>query len=118
MFISPDEWSIIRNSDSVDALNEVLERLHTKAVENALRSMPELISRLVKKSVAMERMSAAFYERNKEFLQHKPLVQETMLKVELENPTADYDELLRKTELEVKKKIASTANIDTFKFKE
>lgn len=119
-FITPEEWQAMKTATSPNVLNEILTRMHHRTVEDALRSMPELISRLVRKSQTMQQTTAEFFDKNKDFKDHKAVVAEAVMQVELKNPTADYSTILELATPEIAKTLRSTqvANIDrTFAFK-
>jgi len=120
-FITKEEWAKIRAEDSTTLLNEVLTRFFNKSVETSLRSMPELISRLVKKSVVMERLTKEFFDKNPTFSNQREIVNKTITEIELKNPGATYEEILRLSTGEINKKIAVTSSVKSsnlYDFKE
>jgi len=119
-FITREEWNKIKSEDSVDLLNEVLTRFFNKAVETSLRSMPELISRLVKKSVIINQLNKKFFDDNPKFLDNKEIVNSTVMEIELRNPGATYEEILKLSIPEINKKLIVVKEVPktNFDFKE
>ena len=74
----------------------------SRAVEEALRVMPNVVDHLTKQSFVMKKLSDNFYEKNKDLKGHKELVVQTIEKVEGENPGKNYREILEIVEPRVR----------------
>lgn len=83
------------------ASRESFEELIDLAVQEALRALPLVIDNITKQTAVMRTCSEKFYSENPELQNHKPLVAETLQRVESENPGASYETLLAKTKPQV-----------------
>lgn len=120
-FISKDEFIQIQSSPddkARDVTNEVLERLFNKAVETTLRSLPELISRLIEQQGTLHKITKDFFESNPNFTKYKNLVETTVAEVEAKNPEKDYASILDTAKVKIQNKIAilESAPQQTFNF--
>jgi hypothetical protein len=106
-FISDEEFEELKKAETAELLNEVLTRLHTRAIEDCIKMLPEVVTRMVANTTATNAMTKDFYSRNKGFKDHKEIVMSVVQEVESQNPGLDYSEILKKAEPIIKKKIGN-----------
>jgi hypothetical protein len=104
-FISEEEWADIIKSPKPDLINEILSSVHNAAVETAIRKLPEIVIKMVATTTAIKAMSSDFYEKNKDFAEHKDIVHSVVQDIESKNPDLDYGEILKQAEPIIKEKI-------------
>jgi hypothetical protein len=97
-FIAKEEWQQMQGEQGFDMINEVLMRVYNRAVEDAIRSIPSVISRLLVSIPARKKLIKDFHERNPSYKDHKEIVAKVVQDVESDNPDMDYDQLLRASE--------------------
>lgn len=114
IFVTREEWQQVRESESERPINEVLSRLYNKAVEDTLRKLPEVISRMLANTAAIQSMTKAFFEKNKDFEAHKPTVAAVVQEVESANPGLNYDKILELAEPVIREKINAVTGIKDF----
>src|SRR3990167_4983194 len=105
-FITREELQRIVEKEDVDALNEILSRVHNSAVESVIKQIPEVISRLMVSTQAHKKMISDFYQHNKEFESHKEIVSKVVQDIECDNPEKNYEDILKLAEPIIKQKIA------------
>jgi len=89
------------------AINEMLSRVFHRAVESAIRSMPELIVRLTEQTTTLNRMTEKFFADNLKFKAYPELVNSTVAELESDNPGDDYTTILAKATKQIQNKIAT-----------
>ena len=111
-FISKTEWDELQlQHGNEDLLNEILSRVYNKAIEDTLRKIPDVISRLLKSTIATQKMSTEFYARNKSFAEHQDIVASVIQDVESRNPNAGYKDILMDSESIIRDKIKAFTSV-------
>lgn len=105
-FISSEEWKRLTEEQDESLMNEVLSRVHNAAVENTIRKIPELLSRMVKTTTATHAMTEDFFKRNELFKKHRDTVMQVVRDVESRNPDWDYTKILNAAEPLIKEKLS------------
>ena len=105
-FISSEEWKRLTEEQDESLMNEVLSRVHNAAVENTIRKIPELLSRMVKTTTATYAMTEDFFKRNESFKEHRDIVMQVVRDVESRNPDWDYTKILNVAEPLIKEKLS------------
>jgi len=77
--ITPEEKELI--------IQETLERI--------LKVLPETIGNLMKAQAMYQKLTETFYKENSDLKGHTDIVREVVAKIEGENPTKEYDEILK-----------------------
>lgn len=114
-FITVEEYEDLNGSSYhiyVDKLNEILNRVYDKAVEDTLRSIPQVVGSLSKHAVKLNELSKDFYKTNPDLTDHKELVGKTISKIESENPGLAYEEVLKKVLPEVRNSVSKLKLFD------
>lgn len=106
VFISQDEFKQLVDAKDEVLLNEILSRVFNKAVETAICSMPDIITRLIKSISATQKMSADFFDANKEFKNHLDIVTAAIQEVEAAHSDWNYDRILTESVPIIKQKVA------------
>lgn len=110
-FITKEECETLGIGADADLLNEILSRVYNAAIEAAIRKLPEVVSRMVANTTAVQTMTKDFFNRNKDFDTHKEIVAAVIQDVESKNPAWDYNKILNEAEGSIKEKIVATKNI-------
>ena len=76
--------------------NAMQERTCQRAVEMAMRTVPQVVDHVTKQAFLLRKLSHEFYKNNPELAQDKELVARTIEKLEGDNPGATYEQLLAK----------------------
>ena len=71
------------------------EKLIQEIIERMLRILPEVVGNLMTAHVTNAKLSEEFYKSYPEFKSHKDIVKESVAKIDLENPTMGYEEILK-----------------------
>lgn len=71
-------------------------RLTKKAVEEALRVMPNVVDHLTKQAFYLNNLSSEFYKKNPKLRGNRKLVQDIVMQTEGENPGDSYEQVLDK----------------------
>lgn len=107
-FISDVEWKRLQDEMDEKLLNEILSRVHNSAVEKVLTKLPEVISRMISSTVALQNMTKDFFARNSSFQDHKDIAASVIQDVESLHPDWTYEEVLKEAEGVIKLKIEAT----------
>lgn len=75
------------------------------AVEKALRLLPETLTNLMISKEIYDKMTEKFYSENKEFQEYKPIVAEVVSKIEGQDPTKSYEQILKEATPKIKEAI-------------
>lgn len=76
-----------------------------KAVQEALKALPQVTDFLVKQSHLLHKLSKQFYEKNPDLAENRDLVVSTIEEVESANPGLSYEKVLEKVTPLVKEKM-------------
>lgn len=114
IFVTKEEWKKITESEDEGPINEGLSRLYNKAVEDTIRRLPEVISRMLANTAAIQSMTKEFFAKNKDFEAHKPTVAAVVQEVESANPGLSYDKILEKAEPLIRAKINAVVTTKDF----
>ena len=83
------------------------------AVEKALLMIPEVVGNMMTNHVTMAKINKEFYAKHPEFRDKKDIVVSVIEMIEGQDPTIDYDEILKRAVPEIQKRIEITASLDT-----
>ena len=72
------------------------EKLIQEIIERMLRILPEVVGNLMTAHATNARLSEEFYKSYPEFKSHKDIVRESIAKIDLENPSMGYEDILKK----------------------
>lgn len=111
--ISQEELEKIRNGDLMEA-NKILLRVVSTSVEQALRTLPRVVTELIKTSTARKKMGDKYLSDNPTFVDHPSIVQQLSEKIESENPGLSADEVLAKARPRIEEAIALSASKSEF----
>jgi hypothetical protein len=111
-FITKEEAQVITGTDSdldkkFDVLREICSRVYSRAVEDTVKKLPSVISRLLVSIPAQKKLIEEFFQRNPSFNDHKAAAVKIIERIESDNPSKDYAALLSKAEPEIKRHIAA-----------
>jgi hypothetical protein len=90
-----------------EVLNELCARVYSRAVEDTIRKIPSVMSRLLVSIPAQKLLVEDFYKRNPDFIDHKDVVTKVIERIESDNPGKDYSALLVEAEQEIRKHITA-----------
>lgn len=89
----------------------LIEEIVQKCIERLLKILPEVVGNLMTSHAANFKIREDFYKANFEFKNHQDLVREAIAKVDLENPTMGYEEILKKAIPIIRDGIKSKASV-------
>lgn len=105
-FVSRKEWDELQlQHGNEELLNEILSRVCNKAMEDTLRKLPEVVSRMLKSTIATQNMSKDFFDRNKDFVNYPDIVNSVVQDTESKNPNASYKDILKDSESVIQSRI-------------
>lgn len=105
VFISREEWKAIQEAEDETLINEILSRVYNAAIETCIRKMPEMISRMVATTTATKAMTKDFFDKHKEFENHKEIVGSVIQDVESKHAGWDYKAILNEAAPVIQAKI-------------
>jgi len=70
------------------------EEIIEATIEKMLRMLPEVVGNLMASHSMYSKMNEKFYSDNKDFRGHEAIVREVVARLESENPTSKYDDIL------------------------
>ncbi len=76
--------------------DSLVEEIVQKVIERMLKILPEVVGNLMSSHALNFKLSEDFYKTNPDFKNHRDLVRESIAKIDLENPTLGYEEILKK----------------------
>lgn len=88
------------------------EQLIQDIVERLLKILPEVVGNLMAAHAANSKLSADFYRQYPEFKSHTDIVREMIAKVEMSNPTINYDEILKLAIPSIREGIKSKSKVN------
>jgi uncharacterized protein with HEPN domain len=91
---------------------EEKEEIINKAIERMLLIIPETIGHLMASKATQHKINQKFYADYPEFKDRKDAVASVVEKIENENHGLSYDEILKKSVPEIRKRIATTNKLD------
>lgn len=92
-------------------VDDLLAKTVTKAVEEALKSLPFVIHNLMATTAKMKESRDKFYKDNKDLEGRKDLVGQVMERVESENAGFSLDEVLKETSNRTRELIKSGGSL-------
>ena len=92
--------------------NSIIEEAVNKAVEKALLALPTTMGSLMTNHVALNRLNKEFYAKHEEFKDHKSEVVSVIEKIEGNNPTMKYEDILEKAVPEIRTRINTLKNFN------
>lgn len=87
------------------------EKLIQEIIERMLKILPEVVGNLMTAHAANAKLSEEFYKSNPEFKSHTDIVRESVAKVDLENPTMGYEEILKMAIPSIREGIKAKGNV-------
>ena len=72
------------------------EKLIQEIIERMLKILPEVVGNLMTAHATNARLSEEFYKSHPEFKSHTDIVRESIARVDLENPSLGYEDILKK----------------------
>lgn len=112
-FISKEEVAYLDSATQEERykfLNEVFSRIHNKSVEDAMRATPDLTAKLLKSTAVVNDMMRNFKKKHPEYIGNEELVKKIIMDVEVENPGANYEDILTKAEPRIANALDVTIN--------
>jgi hypothetical protein len=104
-WISKEEWHDIYVAGNRELLNDVLDRVFNKAIEQALCHIPTVVNKLSKKVEAVNKVTKGFFEDNLEFKEYIDIVLQTIQRTEIEYPGMLFEDILEKAKPIIQRKI-------------
>lgn len=71
------------------------EQLIQEVIERVFKILPETLGNLMKAHAIYQELTSGFYKDNPELVEHSGIVREVVNKIEGEDPTRDYSEILK-----------------------
>lgn len=93
--------------------NEFLWNFHDQIVESTLRSIPAMVTSLIKHSAVMQEAVSKFYSDHPEFKDSKALVAGVIEKLQHEHPGKSVEDLLTLAIPIIEQRIKSAINLDS-----
>ena len=90
MFITKEEFG------TMEGLNNALERVYHKAIEETLKVLPEVILGLIVKTKAIQKSYAEFKDKHPEYSGREKELAEVIQSLEFEHGALNLDQLLEK----------------------
>jgi hypothetical protein len=91
---------------------EERESIILEAVERALLVLPETIGSLLTSHMALAKINSQFYKDHPEFKDKKDIVASIIEKIDGENPTLDYKDILGKAVPEIHRRIETVDSLN------
>lgn len=110
-FISKEECEILGMGLDEELLNEILSRVYNAAIEEAIKKLPDVVSRMVRNTTATQVMTKKFFSVNKGFDKHTDIVAGVIEDIESQYPNKDYKDILSDAIPIIKQKISITENL-------
>lgn len=82
------------------------------AVEKALLMIPEVVGNMMTNHMAMSKINSKFYKDHPEFKDHKDAVVSVIEMIEGQDPTVEYEEILKRSVPEIKKRISTIGKMN------
>lgn len=108
MFITEQDLKDI----NVDKANEILQRVCSKAVEDALRALPAVMENLLQQGALLKKTSEQFYKDHADLQDHKDIVAMTLEELDGKNPGRQYIDTLRDAVPLIREKIKRLEAVD------
>lgn len=93
----------------------MFEGMVQKAAEKAMLMLPDVIGNLMANYVAATKMREKFYTTYPEFSAYKQIVGATIEDVQADDPTADFDTVLKTAVPLIRKRVELASKLDTSK---
>lgn len=91
---------------------EEKEEIINIVCEKVFLAIPEVIGNLMTQQSIMHKMNTKFYEEHKEFVKHKKIVASVMEEFEGKNPLVPYEEIIKMSIPEIRKRISIVGDLD------
>jgi len=101
-FMSKAECATLFGSNESTLINEILERVYNKAIEDTLKYLPEIITSLIVKTKGIETIFKKFEELNPELANKKQEIMQMVMEIEGENGALSLEEILEKVPERIK----------------
>lgn len=79
---------------TAEDLDSFENRICKKAVEEALKSIPQVVDHVTKQAIFLREKAHKFYKDNPDLVNERPLVTKALHELEIENPGMSYGELV------------------------
>jgi hypothetical protein len=96
---------------------EIIQMATERATERALLALPLAVTRLINQKIALEKIKEQFYKENPNFKDFPNIVISEIEKADSDNPGKTYEEILKVSTPEIKRKIESIRKMDTITLK-
>ena len=103
-FIATQE-EMDRVLDKPENMNELLVKVHNRAVESVIKHIPAIISNMIETQVTMRGSVTKFYEENKDLVPHKQYVGFVVNELVGKHPDWDMNKVFTELPKEVRKRI-------------
>ena len=84
---------------------EERESIINEAMERMLKIIPETIGNMMVANASYQKLTQEFYDTHPEFSAHRDIVREVVGKVEGNNPTKPYEDILKEAIPDIKNQI-------------
>jgi hypothetical protein len=91
---------------------EEKEEIIQMATERALLALPLAVTRLINQKIALEKIKEQFYKENQNFKDFPNIVVSEIEKADSANPGKTYEEILKISTPEIRRKIESIRGMD------
>jgi hypothetical protein len=91
---------------------EEREEIINAAVEKALLLLPDTVGSLIANHVSLSKINSQFYKDHPEFKDKKDIVASIIEKIDGENPTMDYKDILGKAVPEIRRRIETVDSLN------
>jgi len=105
MFCTEGELLKITVEGSTATLNEVLQRVYNKAIEQALCHIPDIVNKLSKKVQQINVVMDRYLKDNPSFKDHQDIVIKTVQAIEIEHTGMQFEDVLQLAQPIIEKKI-------------
>jgi hypothetical protein len=83
------------------------------AVEKSLLMIPEVVGNLMTQMVTYQKLNSKFYKRYPEFKDKEDVVASVVEMIDGQNPTIEYNEILKKAVPKIRERIQMTKGLST-----
>lgn len=94
MILTEEEYLKFGTGMTKVELEEFFIKFQRQCVEETLKTLPAVISHLVKTTSTLQSLSEGFYKKNSDLISHKELVRKVIEEVEAGNPGMELDKVL------------------------
>lgn len=88
------------------------EQLIQDIIERLLKILPEVVGNLMTAHATNAKLSEEFYKSHPEFKSHTDIVRESIAKIDLENPSMGYEDILKMAIPSIREGIKAKGNVN------